>query len=523
MHQVGGGENRLFQRLNAAARAELVPADTVQLSARTVLLAPTTPAPYTYFPVTAVVSLVSTMESGASAEVALVGREGMVGLAGILGTAESATTAVVQVAGAAVRVPTASVRAARGANASIRETLDLYTEARLVQVAQTAACNRLHPVEARLARWLLAVHDRIEGNEILSAQEFIADMLGVQRPTVSVTLQRFLEQRVIERRGRAILIADRAGLERLACECYGVIARTFDTLFARPPTGAEVSRAGASPEGGAEPQAAATIEAMRNIAGRLLLANIREQEAREEAETANRAKDEFLAMVSHELRTPLNAILGWCSTLTVRKAETVERGLAVIERNARAQLKLVEDLLDAARITSATLKIEPARISLPDIIESAIDAIRPAADAKHVVLRLSVEARPSLVGDAGRLRQVFLNVLTNALKFTGDGGSIEARVTSDAAHATITIHDTGLGIPPAVLPHVFDRFRQGGASASHEGLGLGLSICRAVIELHRGTIDVASAGEHQGTTCTIELPLAGEERDLPRHAAPVNG
>jgi signal transduction histidine kinase len=346
----------------------------------------------------------------------------------------------------------------------------------------------------------------------------------VHRPTVSLTLQRFAEHGVVERRGRALVIVDRAGLERLTCECHGVIARTFATLFAQPPADRDVSRAASLPPRGAELQTAATIEALRDIAGRLLLANIREQEAREQAEAANRTKDDFLAMVSHELRTPLNVILGWCHTLTARQGQPVERGLAVIEGNARAQLKLVEDLLDAARITSATLKIEAARISLSDVVESAHDDVRLAADPKGVVLRLSGEAQhPSLFADAGRLRQVFLNVLTNALKFTDAGGAIEVRITSGNGRASVIIRDTGRGIAPAVLPHVFDRFRQGGASPSHEGLGLGLAICRAIVELHGGTIEIDSPGEQQGTTCTIALPLAGEEHDAARHAGALNG
>src|SRR5256885_8222033 len=207
-------QNLLLKRLDAAALAELAPMETVQLAARTVLHEPTTPAPYTYFPVTAVISLVSTMESGASAEVAMIGREGMVGLAGMLGPAESPTAAIVQVAGSAVRVPAAVVRAARRANLAVRETFDLYTEARLIQVAQTAACSRLHSVEERLARWLLAIDDRIAGDEFIVPHESIANMLGVQRPTVSMTLQRFHEQHAIERRGRAGLISPPRRLHR---------------------------------------------------------------------------------------------------------------------------------------------------------------------------------------------------------------------------------------------------------------------------------------------------------------------
>ena len=258
-------------------------------------------------------------------------------------------------------------------------------------------------------------------------------------------------------------------------------------------------------------ESAAALETMREISGRLLLATIREQEARDEAEAANRAKDQFLAMVSHELRTPLNAILGWSAILSERPEEAPERGLRVIRRNAEALLKLVEELLDTARLTNETLTIQPSPINLREIVCGAVDAVKPAADLKGVALRTTVpDALPGMMGDPDRLRQVFLNVLSNGLKFTDAGGGIEVCVSVIGESARVSIRDSGSGIDPDELPHVFERFRQGTDAAAGQGLGLGLTIARVLVELHGGTIQIASPGVGQGTTCTIELPITAK-------------
>jgi signal transduction histidine kinase len=480
------------------------------------------PALNAYFPIDAVVSLISTLEDGASVEVGLVGREGMIGLAGVLGTIEGGTSAVVLVGGTAVRVPTASVKALRLANPSVRTALDLYIEARFLQAAQAVACSRLHSLQARLARWLLGVHDRSARRQFVVSQESIADMLGVHRPTVSIALQRLEDEGAIERRGRAIVVADRSRLETLTCECHRVVDAEFERLLSAPRHGSEALAAAAAPRSAAAESApAAALEAMREIAGRLLLVSIREQEAREhadearrQAEEANRAKDQFLAMVSHELRNPLNAILGWCTMLRAQDGVPSGRGLDVIAQNAHAQLKLIEDLLDAARMTSATLIVHPRTISLPDVLQNTVDTLRPAADERHVDLKVTIAAdMPPIAADADRLRQVLLNVLTNSLKFTDAGGSIEVRVDGANGHARLRVHDTGRGIAPEVLPHVFERFRQGSpADAGRQGLGLGLTIARAIVELHGGKIAIDSPGLNQGTTCTIDLPLEARRR-----------
>jgi CRP-like cAMP-binding protein len=345
--------NVLLALVDAETRSGMSSLVPVQLQARQVLHEPGTPALFVYFPVTAVVSLMSMMEDGSSAEVSLIGREGMLGLDAVFGTVEGPTTAVVQIAGSALRMPTATLRTAHLNSAVLRQMLDLYSEARFIQVAQTAACNRLHPVEARLGRWLLDVHDRIEGNALTLQQEFIGQMLGVQRPTISTALGHYQQLGLIEYRGRTLNIVDRAGIEAAACECYATLQREFERLFRRRLSGEALPPPVLSPAV-AGAVATAALKTMRDITGRLLLATLREQQAREEAELANQAKDQFLELLSHELRTGLNAILGWCTVLADQKNPAAARGLAAIERNASGQLKMVEDLLDVARAAAAT-------------------------------------------------------------------------------------------------------------------------------------------------------------------------
>jgi signal transduction histidine kinase len=507
--------NRLLALFGDAVRTQLEPLSTVQLGAKDVLQESGMPALHVYFPINAVISLVSTMENGGSVEVGLIGREGMIGLSGVLGTVEGGTSAIVQVGGAAVRLLTATLKAARAADPSVRKVLDLYIEARFLQTAQAVACSRLHPLQSRLARWLLGVHDRIGRNEFVISQESMADLLGVHRPTVSLALQQIQDEGAIVRRGRAIVIADRSRLEALACECHRVLDQEFERLLSARGNGSE-TLSGTAPSRSrpvkSEPTAA--LEAMREIAGRLLLVSIREQEAREQAEEANRAKDQFLAMVSHELRNPLNAILGWCTMLRAQDAVAPAHGLDVIAQNAHAQLKLVEDLLDAARMTSATLTVHPRTVSLSEVVQNTVDTFRPVANERRVDLKLTIAGdMPPIAADADRLRQVLLNILTNSLKFTDAGGSIDVRVGGANGRARLRIRDTGRGIAPEVLPHVFERFRQGyAADAGRHGLGLGLTIARAIVELHGGTIAMESPGLNQGTTCTIVLPLEGRRR-----------
>jgi PAS domain S-box-containing protein len=229
------------------------------------------------------------------------------------------------------------------------------------------------------------------------------------------------------------------------------------------------------------------------------------------AEEASRAKDEFLATVSHELRTPLASILGWTRLLR-RGGLTPEkqvRALETLERNARAQTRLVEDLLDVSRIVSGKTRLAIESADLLAIAEAAVDSIRPGAEARGVQLHLSGPSCP-LAGDPERLHQILWNLLSNAVKFTPRGGRVSVLLAVGVRAATLTVSDTGQGIRPDFLPHVFERFRQADATATraHGGLGLGLAIVRHLVELHGGTVAASSAGVDQGATFTIQLPLS---------------
>ena len=238
----------------------------------------------------------------------------------------------------------------------------------------------------------------------------------------------------------------------------------------------------------------------------------REQQARAEAETANKMKDEFLAILSHELRTPLNAVLGWAVALrtTDLDAATAARAVEVIERNARAQTQLIEDMLDISRITTGKLRLDVRLVDLVPVVEAALDAVRPSAQAKSIELVAKLAAHSSVVyGDVDRLQQVVLNLLTNAIKFTATGGTVDVNLRPDDSHVIIAVRDTGQGIDPALLPYVFDRFRQADSSSTRTqgGLGIGLTLVKNLIELHGGSVEAESAGRGHGATFRIRLPL----------------
>ena len=245
-----------------------------------------------------------------------------------------------------------------------------------------------------------------------------------------------------------------------------------------------------------------------------------EQAARRQAEEANRTKDEFLATLSHELRTPLNAILGWVQVLRTGKLDEAAavRALETIERNARVQAQLIADLLDVSRIITGKLRLDFKPVELRRIIDAALESVRPAADAKGILLDLSVSPLASpVLGDSDRLQQVVWNLLSNALKFTPRGGRVEVSVREAGGNAALRVRDTGIGIRPDFLPYVFDRFRQaeGSITRSHGGLGLGLSIVRHLIELHGGTVEVESEGEGKGAVFIVHLPLRAELAEDP--------
>ncbi len=233
---------------------------------------------------------------------------------------------------------------------------------------------------------------------------------------------------------------------------------------------------------------------------------------REEAETANQNKDEFLAVVTHELRTPLNAILGWAKLLRSRNldSESIDRALETIERNAQSQSQLIEDLLDISRIIRGQLPIKVMMVNLYAVISAAIEGVRPTAAEKNIQLEFSsMDLDLVISGDPKRLQQILLNLLTNAIKFTPAGGKVTVQLTELDGMAYVKVIDTGIGIQPEFLPHIFDRFRQDETNAaSADGLGLGLTIVHQLVELHRGSITVESEGSDRGTTFTVQFPLA---------------
>jgi len=251
---------------------------------------------------------------------------------------------------------------------------------------------------------------------------------------------------------------------------------------------------------------------LKKVEGERALLMARERHAARQAEAASRLKDEFLATVSHELRGPLSAMSGWIHVLGTDRvdAATITRGLAAIERNVQAQARLVEDLLDAARITTGKLRLSPFIIDLLPVVEAAVETVRAAADAKGVILELTHDGGINAVlGDPDRLQQVAWNLLSNAVKFTPGGGRVEVWLGRQENFVQLRVHDSGQGISPEFLPHVFKRFRQEESSAarSQTGLGLGLSIVRNLTELHGGTVSATSLGEGQGSTFTVDLPV----------------
>jgi signal transduction histidine kinase len=234
---------------------------------------------------------------------------------------------------------------------------------------------------------------------------------------------------------------------------------------------------------------------------------------------ASRMKDEFLATLSHELRTPLNSILGWAVLVREGKLppDREVSALEAIERNARMQARLIEDLLDVSRIISGKLTVDSSVVGLNQIVESAIEVVRPAALAKQIRVEFKKPPEPvRITGDAARLQQVVWNLLSNAVKFTGDRGSVAVALEKSEHHASISVSDDGIGIAPEFLPYVFDRFRQadGSSTRKHGGLGLGLAIVRHIVEMHGGSVSVDSRGKSQGTTFTIKLPLLVAEESM---------
>jgi PAS domain S-box-containing protein len=238
---------------------------------------------------------------------------------------------------------------------------------------------------------------------------------------------------------------------------------------------------------------------------------VKEQEARARSEAAHIAKDEFIAQVSHEMRTPLNSILGWTSVLQrvdYERDQTI-RAVGSIERSARVQLQLIEDLIDLSKILKGKMKVQMQPIHITPIVEQALETIRPAAEAKEIRIESEIQTSNDLIsGDPDRLLQVFWNLLSNAVKFTPAGGRVAVVVTRPDHHLKLTVSDSGVGLDPEFLPLIFDRFSQAGVTAAgrQDGLGLGLAIVRYFVELHGGGVIASSAGRGKGSTFTITLP-----------------
>ncbi|MEH1793570.1 hybrid sensor histidine kinase/response regulator [Nostoc sp.] len=252
---------------------------------------------------------------------------------------------------------------------------------------------------------------------------------------------------------------------------------------------------------------------------------IREQTARQEAEAANRMKDEFLAVLSHELRTPLTSMLGWSKILRSKKLDdkATSRALEAIERNAISQMQLIEDILDVSRIIRGQLRLNVSAVNLISVMEAALEAVRPLAEPKEILFNTMLDTSVgSVYGDPARLQQIVWNLLTNAIKFTPKGGRVEVNLSvvwseeqqTTQKYAQIQVSDTGIGISSEFLPKVFERFRQADSTTtrSHNGLGLGLAIVRHLVELHKGTIFAQSPGTGQGATFTVKLPLLQDNR-----------
>jgi signal transduction histidine kinase/CheY-like chemotaxis protein len=256
-----------------------------------------------------------------------------------------------------------------------------------------------------------------------------------------------------------------------------------------------------------------------------------EQASRQEAEIASRAKDEFLGLLSHELRNPLNAILGWTRMLSTGRLEesTFTRAVETIDRNAKLQARLIDDMLDVSRIVSGKLRLDAQPLDLTTVIHAAVDTSRPAAEAKEIRIQVVLDFGAGVVlGDPVRMQQVIWNLLSNAIKFTPKQGRVQVQLQRINSHVEITVCDTGPGIEEDFLPYVFDRFRQADSSASkrHGGLGLGLAIVRQLVELHGGTVEAGNRSDRQGAIFTVKLPLMVVRKPTlsakPEEAPPVH-
>lgn len=449
-----------------------------------------------WFPVDAVASLGQTMESGAGTDVALIGPEGVVGATALLAEIDVAShVSAVQVGGAIYRVPLHALRQESARSAALRRLLQRYAQALFVQSSQAAACSRFHTVEQRLSRSLLALHDRVPGDEIRITHDRLAAMLGSFRPAVTVAARHLQDTGIIDYSRGRITVIDRARLLDVACECYDVVTSEYGRLL-------DPRRIRA-----AAPDDEPSDETLREMNSRLLIAALREQQAREEAEHATELATRFFAMVSHEMRAPLTAILGWAEMLASGQLDddTLHLAIDTIRRNADAQRRLVDDILDLTRLRAGRMALQFEPVDVAEAVRQAVASSRPAADAAGVAISVISGAPAIARADPARLQQILLNLLSNAVKFTPSAGAIEVTVTLLDACVEIRVRDRGRGIGPELLPHIFDAFRQGDAPPRGElGMGLGLTIVRELVAFLGGTVGVESSDD--GATFTIRLP-----------------
>jgi signal transduction histidine kinase len=451
-----------------------------------------------WFPIHCVLSVTASMRNGSEAEVAIIGSEGLAGVMALLGGTDTTwNEAAVQIGGQALRVPLDRMRQEVARSAALRLLLQRYGQALLVQTSQTAGCNRFHSIEQRLARCLLALHDRVEGDEIPMTHERLAIVLGSLRPGVTVAARRLQDHGVIHYTRGKITIVDRATLLATACECYEAVSSEYDRLLGAQAL-QQLSLAGEVPE-----------ETLREVNSRLLVAAIREQRAREQAEEANDVTTRFFATLSHELRSPLTAILGWSEILQTRELddETLKVAIHTIRRNAEVQKQLVNDMVDLTRLRSGQMRLRLEPVDVTAAVRAAVASSRPAADVGSVAVTVIAGEPVTLDADPIRLQQILANLLTNAVKFTQPGGAVEVALQTTGSSVQISVRDNGRGIEPELLAHVFDDFRHGAAGRSGElGMGLGLAIVQQLVSLHGGSVRVQSAGAGRGATVTVVLP-----------------
>ena len=458
-----------------------------------------------WFPIDCVSTLSTSMQDGAEAEVAMIGHEGLVGVSAFLGGTDTPSNeAAVQIGGDALRVPLDALRQEVARSTAFRLLLQRYAQALLVQASQTAACNRFHSIEQRLARCLLALHDRVSGNEIRITHERLASVLGSFRPGVTLAAQRLQDHAIIHYTRGRIEIVDRARLGDTACECHEAVASEYARLLG-PDVAGQLSVVSDIPD-----------ETLREMNSRLMVAAIREQQARERAEEANDVTTRFLATLSHELRTPLTAILGWSDMLQSRELddETLRLAIDTIRRNAETQRRLVNDMLDLTRLRAGKVSLRLEPVDVAGAVRAAVASIRPTADRSSIAISF-ISAEPVTANaDPVRLQQILSNLLSNAVKFTPPGGAVEVATIARATDVQVSVRDSGAGIAADLLPHVFDHYRQGAEIEGELGLGLGLAIVRQLVTLHGGTVDVQGAGSGSGATFTVVLPRMGASEPM---------